>query len=74
MRSLAAGYHIRNTPGLEGRQDWIGLSSKGCPGGREARSIAFFNAPEVEKLYSGAETSRPSAASILYRNDTTGGE
>lgn len=34
------------------------------PHGREAQSIAFFNAPGMERLYSGEMNSSPSEASM----------
>ena len=39
-------------------------SNEFCPHGRDAQSIAFFNAPGIERLYSGVTKSTASTAAI----------
>ena len=39
-------------------------SKEFCPHGRDAQSIAFFNAPGMERLYSGVTKSIASTAAI----------
>ena len=44
------------------------------PYGRLAQSIAFFNAPGIDRLYSGVTNSTPSTAAIASLNAfATGG-
>ncbi len=42
-----------------------------CPQGREPQSMAFFNAPGMERLHSGDTSSSPSAPSIALLNAVT---
>ena len=35
-----------------------------CPHGRDAQSMAFFNAPGIDRLYSGVTNRTASAAAI----------
>ncbi len=39
-------------------------SKEFCPHGRDAQSMAFFNAPGIERLYSGVTNSTASEAAI----------
>ena len=39
-------------------------SKEFCPHGRDAQSMAFFNAPGIERLYSGVTNSTASDAAI----------
>jgi hypothetical protein len=39
-------------------------SKEFCPHGRDAQSIAFFNAPGIERLYSGVTKRIASTAAI----------
>ena len=39
-------------------------SKEFCPHGREAQSMAFFNAPGMDRLYSGVTNSTASTAAI----------
>ena len=39
-------------------------SKEFCPHGRDAQSIAFFNAPGIDRLYSGVTNRTASTAAI----------
>jgi len=48
-------------------------SLNGCGWYRDTQSIAFFSAPGMEALYSGAQTTKPSQAVRRARNRSAPG-
>jgi len=51
----------------------LSLSVIGLPYGRLAQSIAFFNAPGIERLYSGVTKSTASTATMAFLNSVAMG-
>src|SRR5262249_19876113 len=65
---------MRAPPSGPCEQDWIatGLPSNGCSFMRETQSIAFFNPPGIDQLYSGVTNSAPSPARIAVARSSAG--
>src|SRR5262245_45131417 len=65
---------MRAPPNGPCEQDWIatGLPSNGCSFMRDTQSIAFFNPPGIDQLYSGVTNRTPSDARIAVANSSAG--
>src|SRR5512132_2760368 len=65
---------MRAPPSGPCEQDWIatGLPSNGCSFMRDTQSIAFFNPPGIDQLYSGVTNRTPSDARIAVARSSAG--
>src|SRR4029450_3099190 len=65
---------MRAPPSGPCEQDWVatGLPSNGCSFMRDTQSIAFFNPPGIDQLYSGVTNRTPSDARIAVARSSAG--
>ena len=71
--ALRRSYCTRAPPTGPGEADCsaTGLPAKGWLGSRDTQSMAFFNPPGMEKLYSGVQKITPSAARMASASTLT---